>query len=477
MFSEAKYFKNSQGKGTSVLRNAVRSKIYSGSDFLEQLLTQYQLYWYFYENKHWAKNNDKLLSFNYCRAIIDKVNNFLAGKNGFEINVIDIYGEQINEENVEKPIEGVLNYNWKLNKKGSFIQKLLQMGGICGTAYVFLYYNEVEKYIAYKLLDSRTVIPMFKDGNIDEILGYRVVTLLENNAKNYVQKINDYTKGKQETYYLKSIDQDAGGKFKERFEYSEINIPEISFIPIVRFDNIPKSSGYGGYSDIVDIIKLNKVYNEMAEDIKSIIDYYAQPVTVITGGTFGNLTRGLGKIWSGLPSEANVFNLGLNEDLSSSNNFLLLIKNGIHDMSGVPENVLGKTQYVSNTSAAALQILYHPIIEAADKKWLSYGESFEQLHAYTLELYSKYLKDHELFSKLLDTDFKRYIATPVFTYGLPSDRLVLLNEANLELQLKIASRREVMERLGKRNIPKILSEIESEEEAMLQNTIIETPKE
>ena len=118
------------------------------------------------------------------------------------------------------------------------------------------------------------------------------------------------------------------------------------------------SDSYGGKSDMEDIVKINKIYNEMAEDVKMIIDYYAQPTTVITGGTAGQLKRGTNQIWSGLPSDAQVFNLTLGEDLSASMGFLKMLKDAIHELSGVPEEVLSKVQHISNTSAAALQMLY-----------------------------------------------------------------------------------------------------------------------
>ena len=38
----------------------------------------------------------------------------------------------------------------------------------------------------------------------------------------------------------------------------------------------------------------------------------------------------------------------------------------------------------------------------------------------------------------------------------------MLNEAVIELQQRVGSRREIMERLGKKNIPKLLDEIEQD---------------
>ena len=55
---------------------------------------------------------------------------------------------------------------------------------------------------------------------------------------------------------------------------------------------------------------------------------------------------------------------------------------------------------------------------------------------------------------------------PVFAYGFPKDKMDELQRAQLELQMKLGSRREIMERMGKQNIPELLEEID--EDAMQQ---------
>jgi hypothetical protein len=59
---------------------------------------------------------------------------------------------------------------------------------------------------------------------------------------------------------------------------------------------------------------------------------------------------------------------------------------------------------------------------------------------------------------------------PVFAFGFPRDKMEDLQRAQLESQLKIGSRREWMERMGKQNVPELLEEIDEDmiEQAMLQ---------
>lgn len=468
--SQLTSYSTQNSAGSDFLRNTIRAKIYAGDSVMEKKLTQYQLFWKYYNNQHWAENNDSLLSFNYVRAVVDKINNFIIGKEGFEVNIKNVYGDEVDPE-VEKYYEALIGYNWRMNKKKTLLQKIYQMGSVCGDCYVFLYPNETKGYVEYVLLDSRTTIPIFKPNSGDEVSGYKVIKLLGTTEKEYIQKVTEYTVGMVKTYYVKETGANA-----DKFEVEE-KPNDYDFIPVVHIENIPMSDSYGGKSDMEDIVKINKIYNEMAEDVKMIIDYYAQPTTVITGGTVGQLKRGINQIWSGLPSDAHVFNLTLGEDLSASMTFLKLLKDSIHDLSGVPEEVLSKVQHISNTSASALQMLYQPIVQVADKKSVSYGEGIELINKYTAYIYSTNLQENPAYKKLtqkekVDKEFvKKYAPETVWKYNLPSDRLGILNEAVIEMANNIGSRREIMERLGKENIPSLLTEIEADLKFKNENAI------
>ena len=61
----------------------------------------------------------------------------------------------------------------------------------------------------------------------------------------------------------------------------------------------------------------------------------------------------------------------------------------------------------------------------------------------------------------------------VFAFGFPKDKMDELQRAQMELQMKLGSRREIMERMGKQNIPDLLNEIDDDTvaEAVLQARI------
>ena len=442
-------------EGTINLRSFVESTIISESPDIDRI-TRYTLYWHFYNGKHWRMYNETFLSFNYVRAFIDKINNFLIGRNAFSFKISSYDDSEIGEE-LEKMIEGNYEYHWRKNRKLNTIHEILQMGSVSGDVWVHLQWNKDGDYCEISTLDSRHCFPDFINGDITKMQKFVLRQPLIKNKEDYKVLCIEYTNDLITQWYQK--DTASEGK---RFEERESKNP-YGFIPIVHIKNKPTSDGYFSRSDCADILKINKVYNEMTQQLKSIIDYYGTPTTVITGGTVKTLRKGLGNIWSGLPPEANVFNLGLGEDLNSSIQFVKeILKVGMHELADVPENALGKLQAISNTSAAALQITYQPLIQQADLKWMTYGDGIMEIDKMITKMTRVVAPNHKTLANLPDDFEDLYMAEPVFTYGLPQDKSVELNQANVELSSHIASRREIMNRLGKKNVPALMEEIDED---------------
>ena len=73
--------------------------------------------------------------------------------------------------------------------------------------------------------------------------------------------------------------------------------------------------------------------------------------------------------------------------------------------------------------------------------------------------------DNQRLNDLLDSvpDFLSEMKVePVFAFGFPKDKMDELNRAQMELNLKLGTRREIMERMGKQNVPELLQEIDDD---------------
>lgn len=450
-------------EATSVLRSFVLQNIVQDNQWEIDRVTRYYLFWKFYDGLHYKDFNDGLLSFNYVRAFIDKINMYLLGDEGFQFHVKSYYSAQIPNE-LEQTAEELMMYHWGKSGKLQLSYEMLQMGSITGDLFIGLSWNDAEKFCKISVFDSRQCFPTFDNGNYNKVKSFLVRQPLEskNNAGKYRLYVQKWTDETIETWYQKDCVLSETQVVKH--EYKKYPNP-YGFIPVVHIKNKPNSSSYYGKSDANDILKINKVYNELMQQLKAIIDYHATPTTVVTGANVRNLKRGLGQIWSGLPPEASVFNLGLDVDLSATINYAKDLKTAMHELSDVPENALGKIQAISNTSAAALQITYHPLIQQANIKAMMYGDGIIRANNMVLRIMAVENPDDERLKKIqrMSPNYLTELSIePIFPFGFPKDKQAELQTAQIELQNKLASRREVMERMGKENIPALLQEIDED---------------
>lgn len=454
--------------GTEALRQHLGVNVVAGNERELSRLEQYHLYWKFYEGHHYRDFNHAMITLNYVKAFVDKVNIFLLGSEGPAFTVSSYYNDIVPDE-IKRPIEELTLYQWRRNNKAVTMHEMLQMGSICGDVWVMPTWLPAKKYVKINILDSRQCFPIFKGGDYNEMISFQVRQVLDHNENGYKLRVTQYTNDKVETWFQKSVaivtpeyNIYTGKHTNDVNEYEEQENP-LGFIPIVHIKNRPSSNAYFGKSDCCDIVKLNKVYNELHQELKGIIDYYSTPTTVVTGATLKNMKRGLGNIWSGLPPEANVFTLGLDADLSAMTTFLDRLKTAMHEISDVPENVLGKIQSISGTSAAALQLTYQPLVQQADMKSLTYGEGIAEINDMMFKILVKYDKKNERLRNFEFDDTRGDIRIePVFKYGFPTDRMNTLQELQIESQMNLVSRTMALERLGANNAADLIEQIDSE---------------
>lgn len=455
-------------QGTQDLRSFVMQNYIGGlgtSQYEIDRVTKYHLYWKFYEGNHYRDYNDSMLAFNYVKAFIDKINIFLLGKDAFSWKVTSLYSDVI-EKTVEQPAEQLIMYHWRKNNKAAKAYEMLQMGSVTGDCWVGVNWDFTLSFAKITIFDSRHCYPRFKDGDQNTLSSFLVRQPLmregnlSGNPQGYMMVVTEYTLGTINQWYQKDA------IIEKPVKYLEVTQPNpYGFIPIEHIKNKPFSAGYYSKSDAADILKLNKVYNELNQEIKAIIDYYTTPTTVITGASAKTLKRGIGNIWSGLPSDANVFNLGLDVDLGAANEFLRTIKTSMHELSDVPENALGKLQSIGNTSAAALAMTYQPLMQQADLKGITYGHGITNINTMILQMVVKFDPKNKRLKAMGGADFiDENVVEPVWAYGLPHDEMNDLQMENMKLNMEITSRRRVMEDLGMNNIPEILREIMEEKE-------------
>ena len=234
-------------------------------------------------------------------------------------------------------------------------------------------------------------------------------------------------------------------------------------IPIVMIANHPSQGSPWGLSDIYEIIDANRVYNELSTLVEQIIDYHANPVTVMIGGKPPQLEMGANKIWATENDKANVFNLtGGSEGLPGAEAALGRYKSFMFEMTGVPASALGMEQNISNTSGVALSIQFMPTMQKFAMKEMQYGEGLKEICQLILETLFIFEPNSVFFNpdtagireeedqplELDPTDPVIYDIDVHFTSPLPIDIVVKLEEIQQKLALGLESRRGAMKDLG-----------------------------
>lgn len=431
----------------------------SGED--ARRLDRYREYWNFYEGYHWETigETDKLqVTENYCRAFINKFVAFEFGKRGFSIKM---------HPDLEEDVLPFLNSVWEDNDKDILCTQLGQTKAVTGDVWVQVSY--IPKY-----LDNGAPNPALDDPYGEYENGrIRLIVVQPNIVFPEYETTYDKDKLKSVTvmYPVKKYPNDPNSTEMQIYKqvWDKDNCVEYlndnkvgtyknkyGVIPFIHIKNFELAGRTYGVSDLEDIIPLNMESNLKKSDVSEIIDYHSAPVTVVFGARIGQLEKGANKVWGGLPKDGRVENLELNSDLSASNNYIDSIKQAMHEIGGVPEGALGKETSISNTSGVALQVQMMPLIERVQEKQKASKNGISKINKLILKIGSvEGLVENP--PNVSNRDF--YKNEILFEDNLPKDRLVELQQLQLEMKLGVCDREEAMKRLGKTNIQKRLQEI------------------
>lgn len=419
-------------------------------------------YWNFFEGFHWENipNSDKpQVTENYCRAFVNKFVAFELGS-GFNIKM---------KPEVEDKILPFLNDVWEDNDKLQLCAEFGQMKSVTGDGWLQVMYEP-------KLIDGLPN-PNFNDP-YDEYEKGRIRILSVPSNICFPRYDNGYDKSKLLNFtvmYPIVLDLPNGSGtrqalYKQVWTDKEVEISignevvqkqenKYGRIPFFHIRNLPLGGRNFGLSDLEDLIPSNMELNLKKSDVSEIIDYHSAPVTVVFGARIGQLEKGANKVWGGLPKDAKVQNLALEGDLKASVDYINSTKSSMHEVGGVPESALGKTQAISNTSGVAMQIMLMPLIERINMKRAFTSEGLVEVNKFILKIAFEegMLKKPE---GIKNKDL--YFNEIIFEDNLPKDRLVEIQQLQLEMKLGLCDREEAMKRLGKKNIHKRITEIDAD---------------
>ena len=423
--------------------------------------------WDFYEGYHWEElpeQDTPELTYNYCRAFVDKFVAFELGKSFSITTHKDLEGKQITKDG--RTLFEYLEDVWEDNDQYIFCTELGQMKSITGEAWVQVQYIPPEQLndpfnqypdgrIRVMLMDTSTVFPEFDPHERGKLL--KVTVMYEYEA---IEKTAILGKDRKVHRVFKQVwTKDNVVTYSDTAKDPEVLPNKYGIIPFVYIKNLPIAGRNEARGDLEDIIPLNTEYNMKSSDVSEIIDYHAAPVTVVYGAKVGNLEKGANKMWGGLSKDARIENLELHSDLSLSRGYIDSLKMSMCEIAGVPETVLGGAQAISNTSGVALQYMNLPLIEKTRVKRMETETGLESVNR--LIILMSVLEG--LIKKPDNIEVRDFVWNSVdIPDTLPKDTLLELQQIQVEMKQGLESRENAMNRLGKENVQELMNDIDED---------------
>jgi cell division protein FtsI/penicillin-binding protein 2 len=403
---------------------------------------------------------------NFYRAFTDYVNRFTFGKG--------IHFETAEETSGILP--DLLHRVWtKDNNKESVLLEMGQQGSVSGDCFVKVAYEEpryddIGVFVPGKVrilpLNAAHCFPEWHPHDRTRMLRCKVKYRFWGTSLEGTRQVFTYT----EILTDNTIEEYLND------ELIDSRPNPIGMVPIVHIANLPVSGSPWGLPDCQDIIGLNRQYNEISTALADIINYHAEPITIITGAKASQLERGAKKIWAGLPKDARVENLeGGYQGLQQGVQYLEILKRTMHEMVGVPETALGQVQSISNTSGVALSIQFQPLMNRWEQKTTQYGYGIQRINELVIRTIAVKEPDMLIWNPELNSPLEgdhlpqldpsnpiTYYSEAQWPPPLPLDKLVLLNEIQAKFQLGLESREGALRLLGEEFPDEKLIEIRDE---------------
>jgi hypothetical protein len=412
--------------------------------------------WAFYLGHHWSYKREigePQITVNWCRAFSDFTTNFAL------TNGVNFQSPHATEAIVPELLRTVWEEHQPQGKE-AVMWELMQQGSVSGDCFVKIAYEDAYNDPAGNLhpakirilpLNSAFCFPEYHPHDMSRMIRFKMKYRFWGTALEGTRQVFSFTELWTEDAMQAFIND----------EMVESQDNPLGMIPFVHISNTKVPSSPWGLSDIQDITDLNRQYNETITLISDIINYYASPTTIIIGAKANNLERGPKKVWA-IPNEkASITNLELNSQIEGPLQYLETLKEKMHELVGVPVNALGQPQEISNTSGVALSLQYLPLMQKFHQKITQYAAGLSQLNELIIRTAALYMpemlqldpsRDAPLEDGQLDVldprDPLTYRNTVEFASPLPIDKLIALNEIQLEMGLGLESKRGALKKLG-----------------------------
>lgn len=303
-----------------------------------------------------------------------------------DTGVMFLFGDDVTfdldaQSDTRTPAETWLDACWDANGKARLLLKLGLNGGVCGHAFLKI----VGRQPFPRLINiSPEYVSVVTDpDDIDAVWRYIIQypAVGRDGKRLTIRQVIE--RGESETWTI--TDQVAAGD--AAFQTRSVAAWPWAWCPIVDCQNLPSPNEFYGISDLEqDIIDLNKSVNFILSNATRILRYHAHPKTWGRGFRASELRVAADEIITLEAPDAELHNLEMESDLTSSIAMYDRLKMAYHQVTRTPEIAAGRVENLATLSGIALRILYGPLLALTRMKRLTYGDLLVNINRRLLDM-------------------------------------------------------------------------------------------
>lgn len=428
-------------------------------------LSVYRDYMKAYTGEHFYKSEEDEVVYNMCRSHAHQSNDWLFGKSW---KVKAIPGNEV----LAKLVDEV----WEANQRDIICYLMGHNASITGDGYLHVTVdssNTAKTFdpsdISINWVQAPYVHPIFDPFDSTKmmscLLQYPVNAMkVGTDLVLYSPSLLDHgdpVKAVYSLYYTKD-------RVVEYLDDRVISDKDNTFneVPVYHCQNILNSRHWMGESDLADVWEVNRHMDRTMNKIQEIVNYNADPTTVVIGANPENLVRASNKVWAIQNPNAKVMNLEAGSKMGGAGEHIDRLMNMYSHVGSSPKAVRGDINSLSNIKAAAIEMLYLPKVQITRRKQISYGVAINKVSS----LIARLLVANKTSLKRLVSN-KEQIDRFGIKWGdpLPRDEREILDNIISKLKNGLMSQAEALRKLGTEDLETAALEISADKRESILN--------
>lgn len=312
---------------------------------------------------------------NYAKVIVDAGVEFLFGS-PLKLSV---------GTDKDKSGEDYLEKVWPQSQRDEEFQEMAQDAATAGDAYLKIHINsDGTPGVAVGDPDNYRIIT--DPHNVSRITGFVCAYQIKGeDGKDILFKEETTRDESGKTWSIKQYTSSDGGRTWQ--PTGEDKTWNFSFPPIIHAKNLPRPKSVYGEPDLTEpVLKVIGYISRLDSMCGKVVRVHSTPKAWAKGVKSSDLdwsTDGMLYLGSGITQgqstvEAEIGLLEMKGDLSGALSYRKVLREGLAEMTGVPEVATGKVETTGNLSGVALRILYSPLISKTKKKQLRFGRLIKE---------------------------------------------------------------------------------------------------